>query len=154
MDKINKTTEAVLNELTTNSKKSQSTTSTQTGLPISWISALFSKFQIRYGHKFTSTIEGIEEQAVNEWAEGLAGLTGEQIANGLKVWDGDWPPSMPEFQKACTGKGINDFGLDYVPECYRETKRERLLESDENKAKHKAAYESGMKGLKEIFNKS
>jgi len=51
----------------------------------------------------------------------------------------------------CKGKAINEFGLDYIPECYRETKRERLIESDENKEKHEAAYKSGMTNLKNIL---
>lgn len=125
----------------------------KTGIPISWVSALFAKFQVRYGHKWVSTIEGIEETAVTEWSQGLAGLTGEQIKFGLDSLVDEWPPSLPAFRAACTGKGVNDFGLDYVPECYRETKRERLIESDENKEKHKAAYKSGMSGLKNILNK-
>jgi hypothetical protein len=72
-------------------------------LPIEWISALFKRFQARYGHKFQSAMEGIEELAVVEWSEGLAELTGAQIKNGLMSWDGDWPPSLPEFKAACLG---------------------------------------------------
>lgn len=114
-----------------------------------------------FGHKFSSTYG---ESAVNEgnalteaartWASGLRGLTGEQIANGLRecVNCGEsWPPTLPEFVKMCKGSSINEFGMDYVPECYRETKRERLIESDENKAKHKKAYGSGMSGIKDIL---
>jgi len=81
----------------------------------------------------------------------LTGLTGEQIKFGLDNLTDDWPPSLPAFRAACTGKGINGFGLDYVPECYRETKRENLIESDENKAKHEAAYKTGMGNLKDIL---
>ena len=103
--------------------------------------------------KWTSSLEGIEETAVKEWAQVLAGLTGEQISNGLSNLSDEWPPSATGFRALCEGKGVNGFGLDYVPECYRETKRERLLESDENKAAHKAAYESGMSGLKDILKK-
>lgn len=132
--------------------RSQEETLNKTGLPINWISALFKKFQARWGHKFTSSIEGIEETAVNEWADGLAGLTGEQIANGLERWKEPWPPSLYEFHDSCTGKITDEFGIGYIPECYRETKRERLLESDENKAKHKKAHKSGMSGLKDILN--
>jgi hypothetical protein len=46
-------------------------------------------------------MEGLEEIAVNEWAQGLAGLTGDQIKNGLDSWKGEWPPSLPEFRSAC-----------------------------------------------------
>ena len=133
----------------TSSQKSQE----RQRLPINWITALFAKFQVRYGHKWFSQIDGVEEIAVNEWADYLHGLTGEQIKKGLDGWDGDWPPSAAEFKKACQDKK-DEFGIGYIPECYRETKRERLIESDENKAKHKAAYESVMKGLKNILKKS
>ena len=119
-----------------------------------WIAALFKKLQARYGHKWSTAIEGIEQTAVTEWAEGLAGLSGGQIKHGLDNWNADWPPALPEFKNACLNKGVNEFGLDYVPECYRETKRERLIESDENKEKHKEAYKSGMSGLKDILKKS
>lgn len=106
-----------------------------------------------YGHKWVSQIDGLEEIAVSEWSQGLAGLTGDDIKRGLNNLTDEWPPSLPAFRAACEGKSVNGFGLDYVPECYRETKRERLLESDETKAAHKAAYESGIKGIKDILKK-
>lgn len=115
-----------------------------------------------YGHKFGSTygesaINGDSlSEAARTWSVGLRDVTGEQIAKGLHacISCGEpWPPALPEFVAMCKGKGINGFGLDYVPECYRETKRERLLESDENKEKHRAAYSVGMGGLKDILKK-
>lgn len=65
------------------------------------MAAIFKRFQARYGNKWTSSLDGIEETAVAEWADGLAGLTGEQIAQGLRTWRDDWPPSLPEFRVAC-----------------------------------------------------
>lgn len=67
------------------------------------IARLFARLQARYGHKWTSQIPNAEmvRLAAAEWADGLAGLTNEQIAEGLAEWDGDWPPSLPEFRKAC-----------------------------------------------------
>ena len=64
---------------------------------------MFKRFQVRYGHKFTGCIDGLEELAVIEWSEGLAGLTGEQIKKGLTTWASEWPPSLPEFRAACEG---------------------------------------------------
>jgi len=111
-------------------------------LPNHWISALFKKFQARYGHKWTSAIEGIEETAVNEWSVGLSGVTGDEIRKGLEVWTESWPPSLPEFKVACKNAGVNEFGLDYVPEYYRPQIKEnsRLLSSkqrDANREKSK-----------------
>ena len=115
-----------------------------------------------YGHKFASAygesaINGNNlTEAARTWSSGLRGLTGEHIANGLReciACGESWPPTLPEFVKMCKGETLNGFGLTYTPECYRERKRERLLESDENKEAHENAYQSGMSGLKDILNK-
>lgn len=121
-------------------------------LPELWVLALFKKLQGIYLHKWTSALEGIEDTAISEWQTALGGLSGDQIKKGLDSLSDEWPPSAVGFRALCEGKGINGFGLDYTPECYRERKRERLLESDENKAAHKAAYEKGMSGLKDILS--
>lgn len=68
-----------------------------------WISYLFAKLQARYGIKWISSIEGIEDLAVEEWSLGLSGLSGEEIRHGLTEYQGNWPPSLPEFKNACLG---------------------------------------------------
>ena len=87
-------------------------------------------------------IDGIEEVAVTEWAQGLAGITGAQMKRGLENWQGDWPPSLTEFRDACLGlkHGKNQYGLDYVPQHLRAPIREnaRLLSSTERDAKREA----------------
>ncbi|HFD86888.1 MAG TPA: hypothetical protein ENJ35_04335 [Gammaproteobacteria bacterium] len=72
-----------------------------------WVAALFRKFQARYGHKWTSSIEGIERTEVAEWSEGLAGYTPDEIKHGLDTWSGVWPPSLPEFKAACRSLADN-----------------------------------------------
>lgn len=64
---------------------------------------LFARFQARYGHKWTSqqTTPDMVRLAVAEWADGLADLGAEHLRHGLASWDGDWPPSLPEFRRAC-----------------------------------------------------
>lgn len=62
-------------------------------------------------------------------------MTPEQISRGL-TWDGEWPPTLPEFRAMCLGEktGPNEYGLDYVPEYYRSAPildKSRLLSSDE-----------------------
>lgn len=153
MKRINTITQAALGELQTGSTKSRDRTlQTEEAFPKAWVSALFKKFQSRYGHKWTSTIDGIEDIAVSEWAAGLTGITGEQIKRGLDTWNGDWPPSLNEFKKACAGNGKNDFGLDYVPEYYRkETRPERILESDPDKARRKKAARAGVAAMREAM---
>lgn len=130
---------------------SQRKQSNENGLSEVWVLALFKKLQAIYLTKWTSALEGIEETAMVEWSQALRGLTGEQIKKGLDSLSEEWPPSAISFRALCEGKAVNGFGLDYVPECYRETKRERLIESDENKAKHKKAYTIGMGNLKDVL---
>jgi len=135
--------------------KSHKKTSKKTDIPSSWISALFKKFHARYGHKWSSSIDGIEEIAVSEWKDRLAELTGDQIKHGLESWDGDWPPSSEEFKKACIGKQTNEFGLDYVPEVYRkrpERRRERLLSNDD-RDKNRKNLSSNLKNLRDSIKK-
>ena len=155
MDKIDKTTEAVLSALATNSTTSQDGTSNKTGLPISWISALFKKFQAIYGHKWVISIEGIEETAVTEWSQGLAGLSGEDVKRGIDNLHDEWPPSLPVFRALCKGKSVNGFGLDYVPEYHRPAIRnpERILSSDKRDANRKKVASKAMADIRSILGK-
>ena len=115
-----------------------------------------------FAHKFSSVYgesaidkENNLTEAAKTWASGLRGLTGEQIAGGLReciASSDEWPPSLPAFVSMCKGAS-NEFGGNFTPEFYRQEKRpERIIESDENKAKHEAAYQSGISGLKNILN--
>jgi len=69
------------------------------------VAAIFKKLQARYGHKWTSSIDGIEELAVDEWAKALAGLDAEAIKRGLDSMTCSWPPSAPEFAELCMNCG-------------------------------------------------
>jgi len=133
--------------------RSHEKTSNKTGLPLNWVSALFKKFQVIYLHKWTSALEGIEDTAVNEWSQGLSGLLGEQIKLGIDNLDSDWPPSLIAFRALCEGKQANGLGLDYKPPYHTEFKREQLIESDENKEKHRKAFSVGMSDLKSILKR-
>ena len=77
--------------------------SKSTTKPIKKVVEVFSKLQVRYGHKWTSNFSTPElvRLAVSEWADGLSGFTAEEIGRGLEVWQEDWPPSLPEFKRAC-----------------------------------------------------
>ena len=117
-----------LSKLATPSEILQDEKLPTTGLPKTWVVAIFEKFQARYSHKWTTAIEGIEEVAVNEWSEYLHGLTGDDIKHGINNWDNDWPPSAPEFRKACK---------QFAAPCHREFAPDKILESDELKARRK-----------------
>jgi hypothetical protein len=115
-----------------------------------------------YGHKFSSTYgesafneDGLTE-AAKTWASGLRGLTGDQVANGLRecVDCGEaWPPTLPEFVKMCKGSAINRFGLDYIPEYHREepiVDESRLLSSDQREAAREKGKEE-LQRMKDIL---
>lgn len=92
---------------------------------------------------------GIEEVAVNEWAQILSGVTGAQIKYGLDAWREDWPPSAPEFYKACIGEEkekLNDLGLNYTPPYHTyvgqaERRQDHLLSNDDRDARRAKARE-------------
>ena len=96
----------------------------KTALPTHWITELFKFFQVRYLSKWSSQIAGIEERAVQEWAEGLAGLNGNDIKHGLDNWDNQWPPGMDEFKKCCLG--ITDDMWEHHSAAYK-TKNQKAL---------------------------
>jgi len=92
------------------------------------------------------------------WGSGLAGITGEQIATGLRACcddsTGEWP-SLPWFKSKCLGKAKNEFGLDYIPECYRTRPpvldASRLLSSDERDEKRRKGAEQ-LQALKQSLH--
>lgn len=156
MKHISEMTGVALSGLQKNSMRSQEETSRKMALPKHWVSALFKKFQARYLHRWTSAIDGIEEVSVDEWGRKLAGLTGDQIRHGLDSWSGEWPPTADEFRDCCLGKksGMNEYGLNYTPEYYRqpERRREKLLSNGDRDVR-RAKIAAGMADLKQALRK-
>ena len=119
-------------------EQSRSQTSKKTGskksdpMPAHWVAGLFARFQALYGHRWTSAIDGIEEQAVAAWADTLAGITGEQIKSGIDTLACEWPPSAPQFRLHClyaSGVPRPDQALDLITSAtYKSgTLRERYI---------------------------
>ena len=72
-------------------------------LPREWIEKLFDKFKARYGTLFVDRFGGLPLDVVaEEWANELAGYTGQELQRGL---DGcralKFPPTLPEFMAMC-----------------------------------------------------
>lgn len=67
------------------------------------VDRLFVRLSEMYGSKFASMWDGQSLDGVKRtWADGLAGLSMQQIADGLKkCLSRDWPPSLPEFRALC-----------------------------------------------------
>jgi hypothetical protein len=75
-------------------------------LPLAWIDRLFMRLSSIYLSKWTDNFKNNEELlqiAKREWAEGLAGLDGEQIKKGLDSCRKslEWPPSIATFRTLC-----------------------------------------------------
>lgn len=104
---------------------------------------LWEKMTHLYAHKWASPMGDAAIDADNSltepaktWASGLSGITGDQLASGLRGClerEDAWPPTLPEFRGLCLGKGLNEYGLDYTPECYRVSpvSHDKRLSSDE-----------------------
>lgn len=78
------------------------------------IKKLFAVLQARYGHRFASWLDDPEVAriAVAEWHRELKGFRPEDIRRGLESVPDDWPPTLPQFAKAClpdlTGTWVDD----------------------------------------------
>lgn len=70
--------------------------------PVSWVDALFSKFAVLYGNKFTSQYAGADMEALrNEWVRQLDGFENHQDAlrYAMNNLPADWPPTVLEFKQ-------------------------------------------------------
>lgn len=68
----------------------------------SWVEAIRHKLHLRYGEAWVAQSDAFtEEELVVDWAEVLAGMTGEQIKWGLDTWAGDYPPNATQFRNKC-----------------------------------------------------
>lgn len=72
-------------------------------LPDAWVERLFARFEAMYGAKFSAAWQGCNLSNVKAvWAEDLGGYSGQEISAGIaKCREMDWPPTLPEFLKAC-----------------------------------------------------
>jgi hypothetical protein len=146
-----KTAHALATAATASPSCNESLTKT---LPRSWVARLFLKLNLAYGRLWTAHIDGIEEQAVDEWAKALADLSAEQLRHGLSRLETahpKYPPTLFEFRGLCLKRGVNEHGLTFVPEYYRETRHERLLDAprdEEAAARHIAAMRAALGGVR------
>lgn len=75
------------------------------------------------------------DDMTHEWSEGLAGLSGEQVAVGLKraTRESKWPPSIAEFRQFARD------GWEHRSAAYRELRPEFLLPNGTAEAREIAA---------------
>jgi hypothetical protein len=69
------------------------------------VETVYERFTAMFGHSFTSQY-GTQPNGIagDTWAAVLAGLSGEQVALGLREavkLGSDWPPSAPRFRMLC-----------------------------------------------------
>lgn len=72
-----------------------------------------------------------------DWQHGLAGVTDEQILQGLESLPKTWPPTVDEFRELCLGEVSGD-GWRHNTAAYRMLPSRRLLEKKADKAKAKS----------------
>ena len=67
------------------------------------LETLWARMAEIYGHRWSSSYGA---EPCDTWAKGLAGLSRQQIADGLKAClrsTDPWPPSLPQFRALCYG---------------------------------------------------
>ena len=75
-------------------------------LPDRWIDALFGKFSVIWMRTWADLVSKVDIDILRrEWAEGLAGLSGEQVKLGIEICRAQsvWPPTIAEFRDAAQG---------------------------------------------------
>ena len=71
-------------------------------LPASWIEALFGRLAVRYGGAFLRQYEGMDIALVKaDWADFLAGFSGDDIRYALDYLPERFPPNALEFRALC-----------------------------------------------------
>lgn len=77
-----------------------------------------------FGHRWASAYGEADD---GTWLKGLAGVSVQQIANGLQsvidTFTDGWPPSLPEFREICLKSNPALFGLPDVRDAYLEAAR-------------------------------
>jgi len=106
---------------------------------------LFSLFHAKYGNRWVSSYPDgdILRLAIKVWTDELADFPETWIARGVKNWNGDWPPSLPEFKKACL-PSFDEVGYDIHYEAIRLAAGDmfnfKRMPADRANSAYKAAY--------------
>lgn len=74
-------------------------------MPMLWVEKLVQKMQVLFGARFAQQWEGIDPKVMMaEWAEELAGYSGDEIKRGLdacRTMSKGFAPTLPEFMALC-----------------------------------------------------
>jgi hypothetical protein len=114
-----------------------------------WVVALFTKLRAIYPKKFMEQYQGnnqldieqLMELSMNEWAQGLSGLSGDDVKRALDHCRDNlaWPPSIAEFRQ---------IAKDYRPPKYIELTHDKPELTPEEKL---ASLEKFRKMKEEMF---
>lgn len=72
--------------------------------PSAWVEALFKRFAVMYGSKWTAMWADVPmADVLDAWRHDLAGVSGEQVKRALEHLKGHnpFPPTLPEFVALC-----------------------------------------------------
>lgn len=110
-------------------------------LPIAWIERVFERISAFYGSKFADLWRGCDIEGVKYvWAKELAGYSADEIARGIAACrTRDWPPTLPEFLKACRQ------ALDYERAFIEAVEQMRRRNEGRDSWSHPAVYWAAVK---------
>ena len=124
------------------------TKSSLRSLDKAWTSALFSRFEGIWGNAWTDKFrsERMMEIALEEWAIGLYGLSGEHIKRGLDAARAHckWPPSIAEFLDLALDRG----NWEHKSEAYKPAQLALPKPRNPEIAK------GGFKAMRDVLNKN
>lgn len=98
-----------------------------------------------YGHQWASQ-QGDEPN--DTWCQGLADLTPQQFAVGLRALldrESAWPPNLVEFRQLCTGRDESA----WERQCHKPFRPDRALEDKTGWEKRRAANIDALAKLRE-----
>lgn len=97
---------------------------------------IFARLEAFYGARLADAWKGSDVAAVKRvWAEELAAYTADEVRKGLDACRArDWPPTLPEFLKACRPP------LDYEAAFLEAVEQMRLRDEGKDKWTRGAAY--------------
>jgi hypothetical protein len=86
--------------------------------PKDWVEALFRRFAVMYGSKWTAMWADVPiADVMDAWREDLNGVTGEQVKRALEHCKSHcpFPPTLPEFLGVCRQFRVTGQSVPYLP---------------------------------------
>lgn len=86
--------------------------------PSAWVEALFKRFAVMYGSKWTAMWADVPmADVLDAWRHDLAGVSGDQVKRALEHCKSHcpFPPTLPEFVGFCRQFRVEPQNVPYLP---------------------------------------